>query len=233
MSRLARAVKECGALLQVALDVTDALEAFRIASAIPDNPLLVLEAGTPLIKSAGMSSVKMLRSAKPETPIVADTKTFDAADVEAKIVHEAGGDAFTVLALASEETLEMAVAKASELGLMVYADTMNVPRYYMERTLKKLSDLGVHVALLHVGVDVQRRAGFRATELMSYIRVASDTFKGPIAVAGGIKPSEVAKFAWAGAKIVIVGSAIVRAENPRNEAIKALESLREAGFKCR
>lgn len=231
MSRLRNVLSECDAVIQVALDVTDVREAFGIAARLPDSPALVLESGTPLIKSAGMSSVKMLRSAKPETPIVADTKTVDAADVEAKIVSEAGGDAFTVLAVAGEETTELAVAKASELDLMVYSDTMNVDR--LERILRKLSEAGVHVALLHVGLDVQRRYGIRAMDLIGYIRMAAEAFKGPIAIAGGIRPREAGKLAWLGVKIIVIGSAIVRAEDPRSETIKALESLKEAGFKCR
>ncbi len=231
MSRLMKALNECGAVIQVALDVTDVCEAFRIATRLPDSPALVLEAGTPLIKSAGMNAVKTLRSAKPDNPVVADTKTVDASDIEATLVSEAGGDAFTVLAVASDETIELAVGKAVELGLTVYSDTMNVAN--LEKTLERLRNAGVHVALLHVGVDVQRKLGLRATDLIGHIRGALEIFKGPIAVAGGIKPREAGFLANLGARIIIIGSAIVKAQDPRSETLKALESLREVGFKCR
>jgi 3-hexulose-6-phosphate synthase len=231
MSRLMKVLKECGAVVQVALDVVDVWEAFRISARLPDDPALILEAGTPLIKSAGVSSIKTLRSAKPDSVIVADTKTVDAADVEASLVSEAGGDAFTVLALASDETMALAVERASYLGLTVYSDTINVDD--LDRAIRRSKRAGVHVALLHVGLDVQRRLGRRATDIISYIRRATELFEGPVAVAGGIKPREVGLIAGVGAKIIVIGSAIVKAEDPRSEAIKALESLKGAGFRCR
>jgi len=231
VSRLIRVLKECGAVVQVALDVVDVWEAFRIAARLPDDPALILEAGTPLIKSAGMNSIKTLRSAKPDSVIVADTKTVDAADVEASLVSEAGGDAFTVLALASDETMALAAERASSLGLAVYSDTINVDN--LDWALRRSKTAGVHVALLHVGLDVQRRLGRRATDIIGYIRRATELFEGPVAIAGGVKPREVGFIAGVGAKIIVIGSAIVKAEDPRSEAIKALESLRGAGFRCR
>jgi len=229
--RLRQALLDCDSLLQVALDTVSLWIALRLASTLPEDKQVILEAGTPLVKAVGADSVRALRSVKPESVIVVDTKTVDAADVEASIVVEAGGDALTVLAAASDETIGLALEKARELGLAVYVDTINVAD--IELSLERISKLGAHVALLHVGVDVQRRLGLRAVSLESYVRRAADTFKGPVAVAGGIKPKEAGLMAKAGARIVVIGSAIVASEDPRVEALRALESLREAGFKCR
>lgn len=230
-SRLLELLNSCDAVVQVALDVTSLWDALRVASILPGDTQLMLEVGTPLLKASGVNSIKALKSIKPHAPIVVDTKTFDAADVEASIVSEAGGDAFTVLALSSEETISTAISKARELGLVVYVDTMNVSN--LEVTLERLSTLGARVALIHVGLDVQRRLGVRAVDLAGYIRRASEIFKGFIAVAGGIRPGEASLMAGMGAKVIVIGSAIVKSPDPRVEALRALESLRGAGFKCR
>lgn len=229
--RLFSVLGECDAIVQVALDLVDLWDALRIASLTPSEKGVILEVGTPLVKSVGLDSVRALRSIRGGAPIVVDTKTVDAADVEASLVAGAGGDAFTVLALAANETIALAVESSKQLGLAVYVDTINVVD--LESRLEELSKLGVHIALVHVGLDVQRRLGLRATDMAGYVRRAVEVFKGPVAVAGGIKPREAGLMASMGARIIVIGSAIVRSSDPRGEVLKALESLREAGFKCR
>ncbi|MEM4656437.1 MAG: orotidine 5'-phosphate decarboxylase / HUMPS family protein [Acidilobaceae archaeon] len=228
--RLSDTLRECEAIVQVALDYTDIWSALRTASLMPDSRALILEAGTPLLKSWGYYSIKALRSVKPESVIVADTKTIDAAKVEASIIYEAGADVFTVLALADDETLKSAIESAESMGLSVYGDTIACRD--LLACIERLSRLRVDVALIHVGLDVQERLGIRAGELNDIVRRASSIFNGPIAVAGGITPREVESMINSGARIVIIGSAITRSSDPRGEAIKALESLRRAGVKC-
>lgn len=229
-SRLAARVGECGPLIQVALDFTDLWSALRVASLMPDSSSIVLEAGTPLLKSWGMMSVKALRALRPEALIVADTKTVDAVSLEAKASSEAGADAFTVLALAEDESLKAAVEEAEVLGISVYGDT--IASKDPLGSLERLQRFGLHIALVHVGVDVQARLGLRAADLMNVVKSFREAFKGIVAVAGGIKPGEVELFVKAGADIVIIGSAITKSQDPRGEALKAIEALRRAGSKC-
>lgn len=229
-SRLTGRVRECGPLVQVALDFTDLWSALRVAALMPDSSSIVLEAGTPLLKSWGLMSVRALRALKPETPIVADTKTVDAVSLEARASSEAGADAFTVLALAEDESLKAAVEEAEALGLSVYGDTI-ASRDPLS-SLERLQRFGVHIALVHVGVDVQARLGLRAADLVNVVKGFREAFRGIVAVAGGIKPGEVEIFVNAGADIVIIGSAITRSQDPRGEALKAIEALRRAGSKC-
>ncbi len=229
-SRLVKRVEECGPLVQVALDFTDLWSALRVAALMPDSGSIILEAGTPLLKSWGVMSVRALRALKPEAPIVADTKTVDAVSLEARASSEAGADAFTVLALAEDESLKAAVEEAESLGVSVYGDT--IASRDPLNSLERLQRFGVHVALVHVGVDVQARLGLRAVDFASLVKSFREAFKGIVAVAGGIKPGEVEFFVKAGADIVIIGSAITRSQDPRGEALKAVEAVRRAGSKC-
>ncbi|MEN2999947.1 MAG: orotidine 5'-phosphate decarboxylase / HUMPS family protein [Acidilobaceae archaeon] len=218
----------CSSALQVALDFLDLSEALSLASLLPRDPRLILEAGTPLIKAWGLVALSSLKALRQEGIIVADTKTADAARLEAELVKRGGANAFSVLSH-SEEAIAEAVDAARELGLALYGDTMAAdPQLAMERFQR----LGVDVLLLHVGVDVQKRLGLTASALLELVKQASDRFD-TVAVAGGIKVHEVRRFLDAGAKIVVIGSAITRAQNPKEETLRALDIMEEAGYRCR
>ncbi|MCE4611710.1 MAG: orotidine 5'-phosphate decarboxylase, partial [Desulfurococcales archaeon] len=122
--RLGRVIEECDAVLQVALDTGSLWEAFRIASLMPSDRRIVLEAGTPLIKSVGLyDAVGVLRGvAGWDRAVVADTKTVDAGGLEARSAGEAGADAMTVLSEAHEATIKEALEASEADGIAVYVD---------------------------------------------------------------------------------------------------------------
>ncbi|MEB3816676.1 MAG: orotidine 5'-phosphate decarboxylase [Desulfurococcales archaeon] len=222
--RLGERLSRRGRLLQVALDFTGLGEAFGVALALPrGGDRLILEAGTPLIKSAGMTSVRILRALPGSHLVVADTKTADTGALEVGLAAEAGADAATVLACAPRETIEEAVREAERRGVAVYADM--IATHDPAREAERLRELGVHIALLHIGIDTQRRLGITAAQLPQLIARVAGEFKGPIAVAGGVKPADVPKLVEAGASIIIIGSAITKAEDPARATREALEAL--------
>ncbi|MEM0340654.1 MAG: orotidine 5'-phosphate decarboxylase / HUMPS family protein [Acidilobaceae archaeon] len=231
MGQLIEALRECDALLQIALDFSSLSEAIKIARMLPEKREIALEAGTPLIKSWGMVSIRALRSARPNSLIVADTKTADVARIEAEIVAKAGGNAFTVLTTASDETLRSAAEAARDLNLDVYGDTIS-QKDPIEAVLA-IQRWGLNIVLLHIGIDVQRSLGVRASSLTELIRNLADSFNLPVAVAGGVRPKEMRALIEAGARIVIIGSAVTRASDPRSAVLEALSALTEAGAKCR
>lgn len=227
--RLGRSLRDCGAILQVALDFTDLWAALRIARSMPRSPALALEAGTPLIKAHGMDSVKALAAIAGGRPVVADTKTADAGAIEAAMARDSGADAVTVLSASHDSTVE-AMLGESHGRLAVYMDLMTSrdPLADAERARK----LGVHVALIHLGIDVQQALGERAATKAGLVEDIVQVFKGPVAVAGGVKPHEAGSLAAAGASIVIVGGGITRAADPEQAAMDAIKSLSEAGYNC-
>ena len=221
---LFRALSSCGRILQVALDFTSLSEALRVAHLMPRSEAVILEAGTPLIKSRGMQAVRLLKLLPGGHLVMADTKTMDTGALEVSLAAEAGADAVSVLAVAPEETIGEAVDKAKEYGLAVYGDMIgHSDPLEAARTLRRL---GVHVALLHIGIDVQRRLGLTASQLRDLIGRVAGEFQGPVAVAGGIKPGETGALASAGASIVVIGGGITKARDPAAAAQRALEGLR-------
>ncbi len=72
-------------ILQVALDVVNLHRALQIAAEAAIGGCDWLEAGTPLIKSEGLKSIRQLKKSFPSHTIVADMKTMDVGTVEVEI----------------------------------------------------------------------------------------------------------------------------------------------------
>lgn len=208
--------------LQVALDLPDLDKAVAIAKEAWAGGADIVEAGTVLIKSEGMRAVKELRKALPDAVLYADLKTLDTGYLEARLALEAGADIVGVSALAGDETLVGALEAAKGLGGAVCADLIwarePVARF------KEVAELGCHIACFHVSVDAQRHLGKTAAELARYVADAVRLRRCVVAVAGGIDSQQAAAYARLGAKLIIVGSAIVKASDPR----RATEKIRGA-----
>ncbi len=214
MSRLLNLVLNKGPVLQVALDLTSIEDALRITSLIQTNisERIVLEAGTPLIKSEGKRAVSLLRAISGDVPIVADTKIADAAGIEVGLFASSGASAVTVLGLAADEVVVEALEKAQEHGVDIVVDLLHVLDP-VDR-IEKLVSLGAKIIELHVGIDVQRRLGKTAAELTNLVRKIKKKHDIIIGVAGGLRPGRVRQLVDAGADIVVVGGAIVKSEHP-------------------
>ncbi|AFZ69858.1 3-hexulose-6-phosphate synthase family protein [Caldisphaera lagunensis DSM 15908] len=222
---LVERVEKCNKLLQIALDFIDINPAISIASSVERKENLILEAGTPLIKSYGINSVKILRSFNGNHLVFADLKIMDVGALEANLAFSNGADAVSVSALTNLETIKETVEEANKWGGAVYGDLIGVDN--IEQGIKKLKDAKVHVALLHIGIDVQVKLGLTAGKALDLIKKMKESFGGIIAVAGGIKPEEVSSIASAGADIIIIGGGITKAKDPSyatNLAIKNLNS---------
>ncbi len=225
--RLGNLLNECGRLLQVALDFIDPWKALETGIISLVGKPVILEAGTPLIKSYGMQSVKMLASIPGVNAVVADMKTMDTGKLETELAASYGADVVTVLSVAPDETIRSMVETGEDLGVAVYGDLIGHPEPI--KRAEQLWELGVHVALFHIGIDLQEKLGLSAGERVETVKRLKEVFPGPIAVAGGIRPEEVSSLSEAGADIIIIGGAITRAENPRKAALEAYQLL---GSRC-
>ncbi len=192
--------------IQVALDVVSVQQALTLAEETADY-VDIIEAGTPLIKSAGMSVVAQLKKFGRE--VFADTKTMDAAEIEGDLARSYGADYFTVLAVAPRNTLNSA-RKVD--GIKKVVDLIGVPdKVSVARELSPLFD----VVVLHTGID----EGYFSPEGLEPLRDLPN-----IAVAGGIGPNNIDDVVSAlDPEIVIIGRAITAQDDPR----AAAKNLRE------
>ncbi|MCY0868085.1 MAG: orotidine 5'-phosphate decarboxylase [Desulfurococcus sp.] len=215
-----------GGILQVALDLTELVKAADIATRVASHTLcrsVWIEVGTPLLKAWGKIAVKALKNLT-NCFIVVDTKTMDVPSIEGGVLLDAGGDAFTVLAVADNEVVREAVETARSRGKMVIADLIGHPRP-VERAVE-LDGMGVDVILYHVGISVQKARGLTALDMEREVEELRRRVSARIAVAGGLKPGAVRSLVLKGADIVVVGSAITRAEDPLRVVDEILEEIK-------
>ncbi|MCE9583055.1 MAG: orotidine 5'-phosphate decarboxylase [Planctomycetes bacterium] len=208
-------------VLQVALDFLELKRALELAAEAVRGGAEWLEAGTPLIKSVGLDSVRELRRHFPKHTIVADLKTMDAGRIEMEAAAKAGANIGTVSGTASESTIIECIEVGRHYGMDVHVDLLNVPD--PAGLAKKCEGWGAHHVGIHMPIDDQMR-GKTATELLRTVRAATGL---PIAVAGGLNSETVVDILEAGGNILIVGGAITKApdaEKATRDILKAIQT---------
>jgi len=207
--------------LQVALDNPNIDQILHVVKTLPDSDHLILEAGTPLIKRYGVDVIARLREAKPNAFIVADLKTLDTGNLEARMVADATADAVVISALAPIPTIVNAIKEAHKTGIYAIIDTLNLsdplPLLHELDALEALPD----VVELHRAIDVEK------TEYQwgSIPAIKALSSKILVAVAGGIRADTIQDALTAGADILVVGRAITNAKDVRQVAERFIEGL--------
>lgn len=198
--------------LQVALDIQEAGRAVPIAQEAVAGGADWIEAGTPLIKSAGMDSVRRLREAFPDNEIIADMKIADTGTMEVEMAAKAGASIVCILADADDAVIRDAVRAARLYGVRLMADLINTSNP-AERS-RELEAMGIDIINAHVGID-QQMIGKNSLDTLSAI---TGVVTVPVAVAGGLDARTAAEAVAAGASIVIVGGNIVRSDDVTGSA---------------
>ena len=209
-------------VVQVALDVVEVDRAIKIGKLAVDGGVEWVEAGTPLIKAAGLDVVRRLNRTFPKKTIIADMKTMDVGALEAELAAKAGADIVCVLGAAADATISEAVTAARKHGAKVLVDLIAVadPRARAEEVEK----LGADYIGVHVGID-QQKLGIDPLEQLH--RVAGSV-KVPIAVAGGITARTAPELVRHGASIIVVGGAITKAKDVAQAARDIVNAVQAA-----
>jgi bifunctional enzyme Fae/Hps len=212
--------------LQVAIDIPDIEFVKKVLKQLPQSDHLILEAGTPLIKRYGLNVIEQMREARPNAFIVADLKTLDTGNLEARMVADATADAVVISGLAPISTIEKAIKEAKKTGIYAYIDMLNVAD-----PVKVLKELSVKpdVIELHRAIDAEDSA--HAWGSIPELKKIHPKLL--VAVAGGIGKLEegaarVTDATEAGADIMVVGRAITKAKDVRSVAEIFLEEMHKA-----
>lgn len=206
-------------ILQVALDLVEMKRAIEIAEEAINGGADWIEAGTPLIKSEGMNSVRELKKRFRDRKIVADMKTIDTGAVEVEMAAKSGADIVIILALSNDATIAEAIRASRKYGCQIMADLINHPRP-VERA-KELESIGVDYVNVHVGVD-QQMIGIDPIEVLKEV---VQNVSIPVATAGGLDADRASVCVSLGARIVIVGSNIVKSRNVTESARRIREAI--------
>ena len=216
-------------MLQVALDFEILDEALALAKKVA--PFVdIIEAGTPLIKSEGIRVVQILKEAHPDKLICADLKNADAGYLEVRMAAQAKADIVTILADAYDVTIEEALRASHDFHVEIMADLImsRSPAIRLAGLIDlKYEDTKLHYALVHSGLDRQtsRRAPLLELELVERLRAHPK-----LAVAGGIRVSDIPNILAYPVDIIIVGGAITRAKNPNMAAKKIRNAIYKYKF---
>ena len=190
--------------MQVALDMLELDRAIEIGRESLEGGADWLEAGTPLIKSEGMSAIRTLRDTFHATKIVADMKTMDTGALEVEMAAKSGASVVSILAVADNATINEAIESAHKYGVALMVDIINSEDPV--KRAKELQELGADYVCVHVGID-QQMQGMDTLNLLEQVAAAVNV---PLAVAGGVDAESAADAVNLGADIIIVGGSITR-----------------------
>jgi len=228
--------------VQVALDMDASISTIcDIAVKSYAGGARVIEAGTPAIKRHGTDRlIKALRrrissycrrNAIPnEAVIMADMKTMDVGNLEARIAYRSGADIVNVLGIGSVHKIREALSEAIRGDRAICVDLMQCPDPLakVEEFAGEFKEFREWIMLcMHKGISEQLkgRGIHEERSLLEEARRRSEGFM--LAVAGGIYPGTAKEVAAAGADICVVGSAIYNSSDPEDVTRMILEEIRE------
>jgi 3-hexulose-6-phosphate synthase len=210
-------------LLQIAFDKPEHLALLSQVKPYAD----IIEIGTPVLKRFGLSAITTARELCPDVLVLADTKTVDAGQLEADMVFGAGASFMTVLSCASPATHRAVGDRASAFGATVIVDT--------------ITESG-KIDLLPPDITFPESFGYVAVHSPTDARLAGNMSTGHIdavkemhargfkvSLAGGIGPATLHAVIAVAPEIVVVGSAITEAANPKEVAGWIRQKLPDPG----
>ena len=206
----------------MALDLLELDRSVQIAKEAVLGGADWIEAGTPLIKSEGMNSVREMKKALPGAKIVADMKTVDTGAMEVEMAAKAGADIVAMLASSDNSTIEDALRAARQFGVQIMMDLLTVPDPV--KRARELDALGVDYICVHVGIDQQ----MTGRDTIDFLKQIVKEVKTPVAAAGGIDAVTGIEAIANGAAIVIVGGSVVRSANVTDSARKIRDAIDHA-----
>ncbi len=208
--------------LQVAMDLVDMKSVERVLTQVPVNDHVIIEAGTPLIKQFGLNVISEIRKIRPDSFIIADLKTLDTGNLEARMAANASADAVVVSGLAPVSTIEKFILEAKKTGIYSVIDMLNV-----EDPVALIKDLASRGAAPSI-VELHRAIDDEGSEYnWGNIDAIKEAAGGNllVATAGGIRQHVVKTALASGADILVVGRAITASKNIKNAAEQFLEEL--------
>ncbi len=192
--------------LQVALDCINKDDAIKIIEQIVDY-VDIVELGTPLIKMEGLRIIMDFK--KFEIPILADMKTMDTGFMEAEFAFNLGADLTTVCGSSDDATIKGAIDSATKRDRKIVVDLISVDN--IANRAEEVMKLGADFLCVHTGIDSQQSGETPLQDLIEVLKVIDND---KIMVAGGINLENVDKIIEFNPTVIVVGSAITKAQDP-------------------
>jgi 3-hexulose-6-phosphate synthase len=210
-------------LIQIALDFPTIEQAIASARQGIQAGVDILEVGTPLIVAQGAATIRQLKTAFPNFPVLADYKTMDSGGKNTHLTHTQGGQYMTVCGNAPDETVKAAVTASKETGVKVVVDLIGCKN--VADRAAQCESWGVDMLYLHYGAD-QRRAD-ESQDSTQWLDAVMKAVKIPVGV-GTFGPSDAVVAVKKGAALVAIGHPIITAPDPLAALTDYVKQVRAA-----
>ncbi len=206
-------------MFQISVDVNTLQQGLIVADAGLKGGVNMVEMGTPLLKSEGVSHVvPAFRKQFPQALLLADMKTMDGGASEARGVYAGGGNIVDFLALAGVDTAKAVCAvrdefrsKGSELPRLAFTDIMvphQGPAAHAAEIASRMLEAGVDAIGVHLQSDA-RRANPKLIEDDVLSEMARAIFErvgknAPVQVVGGLNIAQAKRLARAGLRAFVI-----------------------------
>jgi 3-hexulose-6-phosphate synthase len=197
--------------LQVSFDIFDLDKALTIAHEITDH-VDIFEIGLSLIYKYGIHAVETFRKTFPDKDLLIDLKLIDRGYDSLPLFANAGADWVTVMAGASQNVIHATCNEASKRNVKVMIDLLDSTS--LGQSALEAKNVGASALIFYQPYDEKEAVIF----LDNWDMIRGNT-NIPIFIAGKIKPTNVNDIIKVKPNGLIIGSSIVDAENPKNEAI--------------
>ena len=210
--------------LQLAMDTLDGDEAVKLAAAVA--PFAdILEAGTPLIKSVGISIVQKLKSAHPNKLVLADLKSSDVGAYEANMAFKAGADIVTTQGITTFATIAEVQREADKWKRRAEVDMTGVKDPVARA--KEVKAAGVSLVLYHRSIDEELTEGALWDEKAVNTVREMCALGLDVAIAGGIHYDILPLLRGVPIYGVVVGRGITAQAEPAQTAEKIARRIHE------
>ena len=205
--------------IQLACDFYCLEDALKVLKEIVEE-IDIIEVGTDLMLAEGTRALRIIKETYPDKILLSDMKVMDGGRELGELAYKNGADIFTVLGLASEETIQAACSVARQYHKKVCVDMIGLADN-LEKA-KQYSQWGADYLCVHTADDQLHNKNFYHC-LADYVNAIGAC---SCSIAGGINPDNLKSICKYEPEIIVVGGYITRAANPK----QALKDIKEVMY---